>query len=124
MPLFDFKEFNPAQPVLQIPDTAQSQSAIYLWPVPDRDVKRGLTITFVRMPRSVGAESDQLEIPDKFFNALISYVLTRAYELDEDHDSATIKSQEFENAMLGYITESEDEQMRTYPKTTYYSEGW
>lgn len=112
-------------PLLIAPEQDENTyPSIFIWPVPDTAIPRGLTVTFIRMPKPVEDETDNLTIPDKYFNALVYYVLAQAYELDEDHDASLMKKQEFENALLGYINESEEQRTRTYPLTTYYDEGW
>lgn len=97
-------------------------NVVTLWPIPDAD---GIvTLYIIQKPASVSAPGDILTIPDKFFNALIQYVLSQAYELDEDWDSAVLKKQEFDNILLGNLNEDKQSQHRVYPFITVYDEGW
>lgn len=100
------------------------KAAIYLWPVPDADLPRGLSLSVTNAPERVSSESEVLDVPDKYYNALVAYVLMQAYELDEDHEASQIKREEFSNIMLGHKEDITEEINRVYPSTTYYEEGW
>lgn len=97
-------------------------NVVTLWPIPDTDGT--VTLYIIQKPASVSASGDMLTIPDKFFNALIQYVLSQAYELDEDWESAALKKQEFDNVLLGNLNEDKQSQHRVYPFITVYDEGW
>lgn len=98
--------------------------AIYMWPVPDTNAKGAITLSVVLGPRGVQDSGDSLSVPDKYFNALIQFVLAQAYELDEDHTVAQIKRQEYAEGLAGLDTEEREEQQRLYPTMTYFDEGW
>ena len=126
-------DFNPVDHAVRInpedqPEISTPQlhgdPSIYVWPVPDADVDRGLLLTVVLAPARITDENDLLSVPDKYFNALIQYILMQAYELDEDHPAAQVKREEFVNSMMGQDAAEKEEQQRLYPMQAYFDEGW
>jgi hypothetical protein len=73
-------------------------NAIYLVPAPDV-ANHTLTIYYIARPTSVATASDLLGVPDRYFNEVVSYAMTQAYELDQDWQAQTVQNQAFEKGM-------------------------
>lgn len=86
---------------------------ITFWPTPVGDTGV-ITVLYSKNPVTVQAMSDKLSIPDKYFNALVQYVLAQAYEMDEDWDATNYKSQQYG---VSLDTTADDE--RTTSSMTY-----
>lgn len=92
---------------------------IYLYPVPAISITGGLEIFYTKMPTNIVLGTDLLSVPDKFFEAVVAWVLSKAYELDEEFDQANTQRQVFDNQIL----EQNGEELRsmniTYPVITF-----
>ena len=64
---------------------------IYLWPVPTVDGDT-ITVFAILLPTDVVSGSDTLGVPDTHFEALCQYVMSQAYEMDEDWSSMRVKA--------------------------------
>lgn len=62
-----------------------------LWPVPTTTVAAGIVIYYDGYPADLALISDDLTVPDRFYNALQDYVFAQALELDENFEAAQIK---------------------------------
>jgi hypothetical protein len=63
-------------------------SIITVAPAPNESVPNALTVYYEGWPADLAAIGDPLTIPDRFYNALVSYVFARALELDENFEAA------------------------------------
>lgn len=86
----------------------------WLWPVPNESLS--LTILYTKLPDPLTGASDQLlELSDEWFPTIVAYVLSKAYEMDEDWTAAQAKATEFENALANQGEKDRDAQDMTYP---------
>lgn len=69
--------------------------SIYLYPIP-KDSGDEIKLFIVRQPAVITAVTDPLTLPDTHFEGLLQYVLSQAYELDDDFASAGTKAQQLE----------------------------
>lgn len=92
---------------------------ISFWPVPDQDITGGLVVYYAKNPTRVTTGSDFLSVPDKFFEAVVSWVLSKAYELDEEFDQASNQRTFFQNKILEQHGEEEQAAHATYPTITF-----
>lgn len=92
---------------------------INLWPVPDVNLTNGLTIYYSKMPTKIATGTDLLSVPDKFFEAIASWVLSKAYELDEEFDQATNQRTFFQNKIAEQNGEEQQAANATYPTITF-----
>lgn len=83
---------------------------IHLYPIPESPVEAGLSIFFTKAPARVTSSSDTLSIPDSYYNALVDYCLSKAYELDENANMSQLKTAQFEKSI-------NVQQNRTLPQT-------
>ena len=70
--------------------------SIYFFPVPSTN---GVTITLfcVTYPTTVSSTTDALSLPDVFYDALVQYIMAKAYEMDDDWTAAGNKLTQLEN---------------------------
>lgn len=87
---------------------------LHLYPNPQTSISAALTIHFTTVPKIVSAVGDMLDIPDSYYNALLQYVLSQAYELDENFQASQIKTSQFEKS-LGILSNRTEAQDNTYP---------
>ena len=92
-----------------------------LWPKPTKSLTGGITIYYIPAVSKVDALTDTLSIPDSFYNRLIEYVMSQAYELDENWEGASNKTNQFEKNMQDY-DRRDSVQYDTYPTITVLEE--
>lgn len=92
---------------------------IFLYPTPNKSITAGLTIYYTKMPTPVVTGTDALSVPDKFFDAIASWVLSKAYELDEEFEQAMNYRQFFDNQVLEQNGEEQTMANALYPTITY-----
>lgn len=71
---------------------------IYLWPVPS--AVKTLAINYSKKPSRVASSADFLGVPDRYFDRICEYVMSKAYELDEDWQGHQTNKQAFEDKLL------------------------
>lgn len=86
---------------------------LHLYPVPEESVSGGLSIFFTKSPKRVSSLTDPLNIPDSYFNALIEYAMSKAYEMEENTQMVQLKTQQFEKSL-------NIQQNRTVPQFAEY----
>lgn len=85
-----------------------------LYPTPD--TVKTITLRFTRYPVPLTGEPTQLlDVPDKYYQAVVDYCLWKSYELDEDWNGAQMKEQQFRNALEEQAEEERDVAHMTYP---------
>jgi hypothetical protein len=98
-------------------DWWEDAGTLYLYPTPNLNYPKALTIHFTTVPKPVALATDTLDIPDSYFNTLIQYVMGQAYELDENFQAAQVKEQQFEKS-LGILANRTESQDNTFPCIT------
>jgi len=68
---------------------------INLWPIPNKPL--GLRIFYACRPIDVSTLSDYLAIPDRYFDRLKEYCMSKAYELDEDWTAHQVQREQMES---------------------------
>ena len=86
---------------------------ITLWPTPTQADM--ISLLYTAFPPELTSLSEALSLPDKYFNVLIDYVLSKAYELDEEFDASSFKSQQYENQLHEMADEERSTANMTYP---------
>jgi len=88
------------------------------WPKPA--TVENITLYFTQRPVPVVATTDVIPLPDKYFQAIVQYVLQQAYEMDEDWNASQAKAQQLD-ANIGEMAEEErTAQNMTYSTITVY----
>lgn len=77
----------------------EDNNDLRLFPKPEEDLTGGLTVYFTTTPTPVTAIGSMLDIPDRYFNALVQYVMAQAYEMDENFQGAQYKQAQFDKSL-------------------------
>jgi len=88
-----------------------------LWPVPQTSLTGGLQDFFLARPPENKSTGDVLTVPDSYFNAIITYVMKQAMNMDENFQAAQAYDQQFEISMQKLANRTQSEQ-NTYPTIT------
>lgn len=67
-----------------------------LFPAPVSSETDNIKIIYSRMPQDLSDDGDEIDLPTPYHNAVVDYCLSKAYELDEDWNAATMKTTQFE----------------------------
>lgn len=135
--LYDGRPLDPmdistAQATIQKNDPKQSVEGVpYTWfewagqftlyPTPN-EVK-DITLYYTRYATPItGVESQLLDVPDKYYQAVVDYILWKAYELDEDWQGAQMKENHFRGALEEQAEEERESSHMLYPTVTEV--GW
>lgn len=95
---------------------------ITLWPKPETNVADGLRMDYVAIPENLVSLNDTLAVPDRYFEATISYVLQKAHQVEDNFDGANFVKSIFQEN-LATLSEQENRiQLRTYPTMTVREE--
>lgn len=95
---------------------------IHIYPASSQDVTNGLSIFYLPAPIKLTALADTLSIPDAYYNNLIDFVLSKAYELDEDPQNSQFKLGQFAQGLDGMANEENIPQVAYYPVITVLPE--
>lgn len=88
--------------------------SITLWPKPD--AVKNLTIYYTAYPEELTGDTTQLlGVPDKFYNAIVDYILSKAYEMDEDGQAAQAAEQRFRASLESQMEDERQGAHMTYP---------
>lgn len=90
--------------------------AFTLYPTPDS--AKQLTIYYTTQPDPISSVDDKLNVPDKYFVAIVNYVLAQAYEMDEDWQASQAKLQQVEQSVASFGEEERTAQRMTYEVIT------
>lgn len=93
-----------------------------LFPTPGDNVENGLTIYYIQHPTPVASLADNLSVPLPYHNAVVSYCLQQAYELDEDFDKAQLKRGQFNETMMKLNDRNKWVSQEYYPRITILPE--
>lgn len=88
-----------------------------LWPVPDATQTGAIKIRYIKAATKVSATTDILAVPDPYYNRLLEFVLSQAYELDEDWSAASTKAEQF-GTNLDAQANQDSVSTNTYPRIT------
>lgn len=72
---------------------------ITFYPVPNTNYTNGLKLEYLKYPVSLASLTDSLAIPDRYFNELVTYVVSQALESDENYDAASYKLRQFRDGL-------------------------
>lgn len=97
-------------------------NTISFWPVPDEDVDEGILIHYIAAPKEIETTTGILEIPDEYFNRVVEYVMSQAYELDEDAQTSSLKLQQFTEGLSRMAGNHDTPQDQYYPTITVLEE--
>lgn len=85
-----------------------------VWPKPDST--KNLTLYYTAYPELLTGDTNQLlGLPDKFYNAIVDYVLSKCYEMDEDMNASQLAESRFRAAVESQMEVERQAQHMTYP---------
>lgn len=122
-----FKNFNEAEAFITSNDPQKLQQTfplfwyewagvLFFYPIPDKAYT--IKIFYHKTPVVLTGESDVLNVPDNYFNRILEFCMSQAYELDENFEAAIAKSTQFENKMLNMSLEEQQPSVDVYPSIT------
>lgn len=91
---------------------------LYVWPQPREDAEEALTVYYTRLPTDITSSTDKLSIPDRYYEPLLSYVMAKAYQLDEEFEVSNLERAAFESQMDERSEEEYQAANITYPLIT------
>ena len=77
-----------------------------------------IKIYYYALPTTVAAVTDFLSLPDNYYSRIVEYCMSQAYEMDENFDAASSKTNRFENNLLGMLEDEDRTQQLTYSTIT------
>lgn len=95
---------------------------INLYPVPSNDLPGGLTVYYIREPTPVTSANDALSVPDSYYENVLQYVLSKAYELDEDSENSQFKLGQFQQRLDTLSEQDSNSNQDVYPTITIREE--
>lgn len=85
-----------------------------LYPAPDE--AKEIALYFTRYPTPLtGSDEQVLDVPDKYYQAVVDYILWKCYEMDEDWNGAQLKEGHFRGALEEQAEEEREVAHMTYP---------
>lgn len=87
---WDGNDFSAAYPQVYMKDT---NDKIILFPRPDRSVASGIKLTYARYPIDLTDAEDAIDLPFYYHSYVEHFCMMKAYEKDEDWESADRKAQ-------------------------------
>ena len=77
---------------------------------------KNLTLYFTAYATELtGDTSQSLDVADKFYNAVVDFVLMKCYEMDEDMQASQMAEQRFRAALENQMEDERQAQHMTYP---------
>jgi hypothetical protein len=90
---------------------------LYLWPTPD--TAWSIDIFYFKDPADITGTADLLNLPDKYFEPIVQFVMAKAYELDEEFESSKTAMQAFNDRLGRTVEEDNTTSVAFYPKLTF-----
>lgn len=88
---------------------------LYIYPASDKDVTGGLVLFYIAYPQNLTQLSDPLQVPDRFYNQIVDYVLAQAYRLDENWQATAYQDQRFRDSMNRHLAQEDIVDSQFYP---------
>jgi hypothetical protein len=92
-------------------------NTITLYPTPSSDGD-AIKIYYFGLPATVSALSETLSLPDNYYERILEYVLSKAYEMDENFAASDNKLNRFDSNLVGMMGDTEAPQQATYSVIT------
>lgn len=83
---------------------------LYLYPTPLVAAPQSLLIHYMAYPKTMVATTDLLDIPDSHYPALLAYVMSQVFELDENWPAAKSKKDEYKELLAIVMSRTEVEE--------------
>lgn len=86
---------------------------ISLFPTPQS--QQTLVLKFTCFPAPVDSSASELNVPLRYHNRVVEYVMQQAYELDENFEAATMKGNQFADRMSQELGDEQWDEQGAYP---------
>lgn len=96
-------------------------TTLFLWPTPDSSGD-DLKLYYLSRPENIATIGDQLSLPDQYFDRIVEFVMSQAYELDEDNQNSDFKLGQFKEGLAEMAGNPDRPQNNTYPSITVLPE--
>lgn len=93
-----------------------------LYPTPSSSLVNGIKLLFYGLPVKVTSTEDNLSIPDNYYTTLLEFVMSKAYEMDEQHDVSNNKLGRFDSQLTGLSGDQDKPKQDTYSTITVMPE--
>jgi hypothetical protein len=94
---------------------------INLYPVPQDDLAAGLKIYYIKEPDAATVDST-LIVPDAYYETVLQFCLSKAYELDEDPTNSQFKLTQYTERLNVLAEQENTPEIDTYQRITVLSE--
>lgn len=89
-----------------------------LYPAPSTPVTNGIKILYYGLPIPVTSLGENLSLPDNYYTTLLQFVMSKAYEMDEQHDVSENKLGRFDSQLTSLSSEADKPRQDTYSVIT------
>lgn len=96
--------------------------SLILYPVPDSSYL--MEVYFLGAPTPVATVSDDLSLPDKYFQRIIDFVMAQAFELDENYTAHAAKLDYMDSKLVSMSQDENKGSVDTYPTITVLMEDY
>lgn len=128
-----FRSFNEAQEYIKSNDPTLAISGdptmwyewagvISLYPVPNSNAPGALKVYYIPEPTPVVNTTDPLQVPDAYYESVVQFCLSKAYELDEDSQNSQFKLSQFANRLSALSEQESNPSQYSYPRITILDE--
>lgn len=88
---------------------------LYLWPNPSGSGTDNMTMLYILRPNSINDDREIPDIPVEFHTDIVTYCISQALELNEDHAQAQAKMAAFEGSVASGGSEHQWKDQSTFP---------
>lgn len=88
---------------------------IFVYPSPNETKTSALTVFYQGYPTNVTTLTETLQVPDRFYNQIVDYVLGQAYRLDENWQASQYQDQRFRDSMNRHLAKENIVDSNYYP---------
>lgn len=88
---------------------------LYIHPAPETDVTDGMELFYVAYPQNLTSAIQNLQVPDRFYNQIVDYVLAQAYRLDENWQATAYQDARFRDSMNRHLAQEDIVDAQFYP---------
>lgn len=88
---------------------------IYIYPSPEKNTPAGMALFYISYPAQLTNLIEFLQVPDRFYNQVVDYVLAQAYRLDENWQATSYQDQRFRDSMNRHMVNENVMDVNYYP---------
>lgn len=93
-----------------------------LFPIPDENGTNNIKIYYRKRPTTLVNDGDTPEIPEEYHNAMVDYILQRAFFMDEDYEASQLAANSVQNDLNANSERENWRHQRYYPVITVLPE--